>query len=869
MFPFYHGIISKPLKFEIFVGVFLMVSGSFEVFSQTNTKDALHRIVKASSGFQNRRPAEKIYVQTDKHEYFIGDTLWLKSYVFTAADLKGSLISPIAYVELRNRENELVRRLSMKITRGEGNVQIPLIQEIFDSGEHTILAYTTWMRNFDQQILFKKKIYINDSRLWLVNVKQILPEVNKTNVFELNFDLKTIGLEPVALKEIGVRILDDKKIYYEKEARTSQDGSVALKYDAGNAANSTGLRMELIDLSKNKTVSKTVIPLNLYRNAKLDLQFLPEGGHLVAGIKSKVGFKALNEIGLSMPVEGRIVDSKNNSVATFKSLHNGMGVFEFTPKIKEAYHAVVAGHKPFKLPTIQPAGSVMSVTNSDNKDSVSVTIVSSPGLITKGRYFLLGTTNGVVRFAQNISDDSKKVLIPKSVFPTGAAAITLIRDTLAICERMIFIDHNDHFNISLHPQKSAYKATDSIVLFLDVADRAGRPVKGSFSLAVNYDGLVSSDSAENFSIRTNLLLKSDIRGSVEDPGFYIHRKSPIAWDALDNLMLIQGWKSFEWKDVFSKAKPVKYEPETDLRDIEEYEGLPFILDDHVQFYPWVPNQTTFTAESKTSWKQLQEIEMKITGNVLREVEIVSKKRNYNAFNLNGYGQADIILDTNDIRTSKAAGLYQLLKQKWPELSIGYTYVGDKVHGMALKIKNQLVKIRIDEDISQMYLGHNIESLKRLLNKIKVDNLLSVEIMYSQKYLWKYFPPSLPKPYEPGERARIVERYAEAGMSPPTNEVKEYAVVQITTANKTLNKVYSFTNAMKFYTPKYSTDSAPQPIDFRPTVFWEHNITTDEFGKAKIIFYANRLPGSYTLNLQGADMNGHIGSYKGRLNISKQ
>ncbi|WP_457289503.1 hypothetical protein [Pedobacter sp. UYP24] len=830
---------------------------------------ALKKILQASGNFNKTLPPEKVYIQTDKLEYFIGDTLWLKSYVFTAADLKASLISPIVYVELRDRENELVRRISLKITKGEGNVQIPLIQEIFAPGEHTLVAYTTWMRNFHQEIFFRKKIYIGDKRSWLVNLKPIVADSIRKNDFTIRFDLKTKDLEPIGLKELQLRVLDDAKIYYEKESRTLQDGSLAFQYHAGNSANSAGgLRMELIDLNKSSTVPKTVFPLDLKRNAKLDLQFLVEGGHLVAGIKSIVGYKALNENGVSVSVEGKIFDSKNNYIATFKSLHDGMGVFEFIPKAMETYHAVTNGNKTYKLPVVLPAGSVLHIDNPERSDSIIVYINSSKGLITEGNYFLLGTSNGQIRFAQNINTASKIISIPKSLFPTGTSAITLMRDTMAINERMIFIDHNDDLDIAIQPQKNDYKTVDSIVLQLKVADHIGKPVKGSFSLSVTHDGLVSSDEAENFGIKANLLLKVNLMGNVENPGFYVNRKSPVAWKALDNLMIIQGWKGFEWQDVFSKAKLHNYKPEQNYQDVDSYGVVSLTLNDQSQLNPWFLNTLTSNPASKAILQQLQDAEKRITGNLLSEVEIVSRKRNYNAFNLNGYGQADIILDTNDIRTSKTAGLYQLLKQKWPELSIGYTYVADKVQGMTLKTKNhQLVKIRIDGGISQMYLGHNVESLKRLLNKIKVDNLLSVEIMYSQKYLWKYFPPALPKPFEPGERARIVESYAKAGMSPPTNEVKEYAVVQITTANKILNKVYSFTNAVKYYSPKYSIKTLPEPIDFRPTVFWEPNIVTDEFGNAKITFYSNRLSGSYTLNLQGADMNGHIGSFKTKLAIS--
>src|SRR5580698_9202767 len=102
-------------------------------------------------------------------------------------------------------------------------------------------------------------------------------------------------------------------------------------------------------------------------SADYNIQFFPEGGNLVAGIKSVVAFKAVGPDGKGADVSGVIVDAKNDTVASFKSFHFGMGKFTFTPAVAEAYRAAVkVGDNPpvtKTLPDVNSRGYVMALTD--------------------------------------------------------------------------------------------------------------------------------------------------------------------------------------------------------------------------------------------------------------------------------------------------------------------------------------------------------------------------------------------------------------------------------------------------------------------------------------------------------------------------
>jgi hypothetical protein len=73
--------------------------------------------------------------------------------------------------------------------------------------------------------------------------------------------------------------------------------------------------------------------------------------------------------------------------------------------------------------------------------------------------------------------------------------------------------------------------------------------------------LQNVDAGEIFSY---LWLKSDLRGNIESPGYYFKNTGAEADAALDNLMLTQGWRRFQWSNVLgSKSAAFNFLPEYD------------------------------------------------------------------------------------------------------------------------------------------------------------------------------------------------------------------------------------------------------------------------------------------------------------------
>lgn len=289
----------------------------------------------------------------------------------------------------------------------------------------------------------------------------------------------------------------------------------------------------------------------------LDVQFFPEGGQFVAGLGSTVGFKATDMYGAGVDIQGIVQDETGKQVAQFSSQHLGMGRFQLQPEPGKRYTAIVRqpdGQRiRHELPAAQPTGFTMRVLPLGPVYRVVVQCKLPPNVPAE-RVTVVGHVRGRVVYAgqgEIKAGDTFSTNIPKERFPGGVVHFTLFdRQQVARCERLAFADTSPGLRINLQPDKPTYGPREKVTLRVGVTDEAGQPAAGQFALAVNSTTVVPLDSGAT-DIRTYLLLSSDLHGRVEQPGFYFRNPTPYTWQALDNLLLTQGWRRFAWKPLLA------------------------------------------------------------------------------------------------------------------------------------------------------------------------------------------------------------------------------------------------------------------------------------------------------------------------------
>ena len=104
--------------------------------------------------------------------------------------------------------------------------------------------------------------------------------------------------------------------------------------------------------------------------------------------------------------------------------------------------------------------------------------------------------------------------------------------------------------------KAEYAPYDSIRISVQGKDTHHNSL---LSLAVR-EKSTSFGNHDTGNILTEMLLASEIRGFVPDPGWYFEQDDSVHRTALDLLMMTQGWRRFRWQDMAVKGALEQTQP---------------------------------------------------------------------------------------------------------------------------------------------------------------------------------------------------------------------------------------------------------------------------------------------------------------------
>jgi hypothetical protein len=543
-----------------FLPVIFILFGRAETFAQSKTSvngagtpDPLAYLTSAIDTFNKRLSSEKLFVHTDKSFYTMGDTLWFKSYLFNRTN-SYSTKSGIVYLDLITDSAVVVKSVSVPAVIGLSWGQIVLQEENFREGFYTLRGYTNWMQNFGEESFFTRRIYIASpaANHWLVNQSNTVTASAAEKNLNYSLQFKRADNDVFGYKVLQWQLSDGRKTLAKNTYETlnkTLDASIDLNTTRGP------LFMKVQEKAGDK--QQLSFPLLMNISPDIDLQFMPEGGYLVAGLPSRVAFKALDIYGKGINLSGILKNNRGESLMEFQSLHKGMGSFNMTPMSGETYHAVVTWADG-SLPALKTSGSILQIGKSAADDSLRVDVLFSTDLLDKQEYKLMGFSSGQPFFTALFKANRQRIRIkvPKVEFPSGIAHFTLFNNkNEPINERATFINHKDNLNIQIASAKDEYHLRDSVPLSIRVIDLKGKPVETSLSIAVTDDSQIEAELQQE-NIITHTLFGAELKGNIEDPAWYFSEAEKTS-EALDLLMLTQAWVGYNWKDILNPAiKPV-------------------------------------------------------------------------------------------------------------------------------------------------------------------------------------------------------------------------------------------------------------------------------------------------------------------------
>ena len=434
---------------------------------------------------------EKVYLQTDREVYAVGDTVWFKGYLENAARTAEFPVGNYIYVEListmvqknvvlsKNEETEQVRvRVKVK-RRDDGFSGWLAIPDNLNTGIATLRAYSYWMLNREPEYMFHKDL-------------------------ELRNPMKDDFVETL----VRDNIKDDYK-YHDVGMRNPFD--------------------------KQRP-----------RKAVLDLQFLPESGRWLYGQQSVLGIRAVDPDGHGVALSGEIF-ADDQPVGRFETDRHGLGralvQLEVPPKKLFARYDdgdLFVGEAD--VPKPEQAGASIRLTVRD--DSVEATLFDQGLSLPESTSVVVHDRDGIyVKIPY--TEQAHRLRIPYALLAPGINNLAIVDDQGTVYAQRAFFVYPEKTTAELAFDKVEYGPRERVVASVDLPE-------GDWSVAVT-DNSYAPYSGQGYDLVSWWYLGSELPSFVEEAQRLFNEQVPQAERIadMDAVMLTHGWTYYELPDILT------------------------------------------------------------------------------------------------------------------------------------------------------------------------------------------------------------------------------------------------------------------------------------------------------------------------------
>lgn len=463
----------------------------------------LDKFSSRQEAFGRAVPQEKVFIHMDNTSYQIGDTIWFSAYLRRTDTGKPSDVSGVLYVELYGQEGYMIERKLIQMKAGRGNGFFALTNQIQYAGFYELRAYTRWQLNWG---LFEHKHTKELSGYFAskLQAKEFFRDYEK--LYSRVFPVYDKPVEPGEYThDMTLRAM--RRIYKEDPEKR-----------------------------------------------KLTLSLYPEGGNLVEGLPCRVAFEACFDDGEW--ADGVLVYDADS----IRTVHRGRGCFELVPQ-KGLEKDVLFINKDgktakAKLPKPEQTGVSVKVEQTDSGWVAKVQKTADlPADSLRISLMHEGKTvgNEELRVKNSSPLDSSIFPLTSSLNSSGIYQLTVFDSQGRVFADRLFFNRGKEDmlpTLDIEGLKEEYQPYEPVNI--KVKSVQGTPLdeerSGGFSLTVRDDNrrdCLYDDS----NILTEMLLSSEIRGFVPQPGWYFEADDEEHRVALDLLMLTQGWRRFDWRSM--------------------------------------------------------------------------------------------------------------------------------------------------------------------------------------------------------------------------------------------------------------------------------------------------------------------------------
>jgi hypothetical protein len=530
-------------------------------------KGPLPKISQQLADYFGTYPKVKVFVVTDKTQYKPGETVWFRAFVTTGNNLPVTGDGPDLYIKLFDKKGFAVMQDIYKLRNGvtPGDFVVP---QTLRKGNYALVAYTsaaTSPEEISTTILHINPLYANQL-VAEVHAKDSISTSGKKN--ELQLELRDISGEIQKRSSLRYQIRKGAEVIDKGKFKTDDIGKAVIPFTLPEKSNAEPFICELSD-NNDQWNQEIFLPTDL---DPVSIKFFSEGGNLIAGTPSKVGFYAFNKWGVPVNVEGSVIDQNGKSLCIIQSFSNGVGLFTMPTVEKQKYKLVLSGNtgknQSFDLPDVLDAGLALSVVKTDAEFITSNLVFSDKQ---KHSIALVVNQGSNIYWAADLEINGMgRIKIPTENLPHGINQLSVFSaDGNLLAHRIVFIDKKQELKISVVPGQSNLKAGEKMKVKIALSNENGQPVSGNVCISVS-DQFRNQNA--NASIDDCFLFSDELETPIA--AFLESSKGKISNSAMMDVFLIaNNLKGYDWERI------LKYKAESTAESNSGESGISGIVMD--------------------------------------------------------------------------------------------------------------------------------------------------------------------------------------------------------------------------------------------------------------------------------------------------
>ncbi|WP_316798514.1 hypothetical protein [Pedobacter frigidisoli] len=517
-----------------FVILFAVLSSALKGYGQK-----LDSIADNLQNYGKHHAQSTLFVHFDKNVYTNNDQVWFTGYLLKG---KTDLVNyhTLYILLVNNQDSTVIMQDKFLIEKGLcfGNFMLP---DSLPGGNYRFVVNTNLMINNKSDAEFIQPITVKST---IVNTLTA-----KVSVFKRNNGNNNTGTALLKVLTSDNRFVEDAEIRYsigtikilkKGIAKSSVIGEYMIDYPSDEITADNNLLA--ITVKKGNDIRHVKYELPYSGQQSYQVKFYPEGGYLVNGLASKVGFEIKGFDGTSVKAKA-LLYRDNEVLDTIATNSLGFGFFNIQPNLNSKYYVKILSAdgpgKTISLPEILKTGITISATENICNNILRIHLKSN--FNTKVHLLLHNYSSIFLQSDLNLRANMlQPVRFELDSVPAGLNSVTVL-DSLyrPLTEKIIFV-HYDHLNnLSVASDKETYSTRDSVLVRLNLQSQ--RPWESGFvSVACVHANRLTLANERN--IVDYCLLEKEL--GILPNGMSGTRFSDR--ELLNELLMIKGWNRYKW-----------------------------------------------------------------------------------------------------------------------------------------------------------------------------------------------------------------------------------------------------------------------------------------------------------------------------------